>query len=396
MNEFKKLLSLPGPEKKKLGVEYTPAEINQQPEVWLKAYHILKEKRDEIEEFMKEAGLTGEKRATILLSGAGTSEYVGKAAQSVLRKALKREVISVPSTDFVSHPRAFIIPGSSYVLVSFARSGNSPESIASYNLFDKLSSGSKQIIITSNRQGELARVAEGDNHTLTIILPEETNDRSLAMTSSFSTMAFTACGLCFLNRMEELKSLAARLGAGARKVMDEYADALKVFITKPVKRVVYLGAGTLLGTMEECRLKMLEMTGGIIAANVNSFLGLRHGPQVFVDKDCLVAASLSTDFYAQQYELDLLKELKNKGQGAGILAICSQATDRIKHVADLVVELFPDGEAIADDYRIMTDVVAGQILALFKSLDIGLKPDNPSVSGTINRVVQGVVIYPFQ
>jgi len=39
------------------------------------------------------------------------------------------------------------------------------------------------------------------------------------------------------------------------------------------------------------------------------------------------------------------------------------------------------------------DVTVGQTLGLFKSLAFGLKPDNPSVKGVINRVVKGVKIY---
>ena len=71
----------------------------------------------------------------------------------------------------------------------------------------------------------------------------------------------------------------------------------------------------------------------------------------------------------------------------------SGAEEEIRSVATHVVELYPGGDPVDDDYRIMTDVVVGQILGTFKSLSLGLKPDNPSTSGTINRVVQGVVIY---
>jgi tagatose-6-phosphate ketose/aldose isomerase len=147
--------------------------------------------------------------------------------------------------------------------------------------------------------------------------------------------------------------------------------------------------------MEEARLKMLEMTEGRVAANVNTFLGLRHGPQVFVSSDCLVAAALASDPYVRQYEMDLLRELHRKGQGAGTLIICDRATDEIRQLASLCIELYPDGEAIGDAYRVLTDVVVGQVLATFKCLAVGLKPDNPSESGTISRVVQGVTIYPF-
>jgi tagatose-6-phosphate ketose/aldose isomerase len=34
-------------------------------------------------------------------------------------------------------------------------------------------------------------------------------------------------------------------------------------------------------------------------------------------------------------------------------------------------------------------------LAFEKSLQLGLGPDNPCPTGEVNRVVQGVTIYPF-
>lgn len=395
MNAFEQLLSTPDSEKQAQGIQYTPDEIAQQPEMWLKACDILAEQRDNIEVFLKEAGLKGENNVTAILSGAGSSEYIGNAVSYGLRRCLKRQVISVATTDFITHPQSFLVNGHGYVVISFARSGNSPESVATYNLVKQLAPKTRQIVITCNTEGELAKITEKDENSLCILLPEATNDQSLVMTSSFSTMAFTAIGLCFLDKPDELRLLAQQLGAGAKRVLSTYADELKRFITQPATRVSYLGSNALYGTMEECRLKMLEMTEGKVAANVNSFVGLRHGPQVFVNNECLVVAALSSDLYVRRYELDLLKELQQKDQGIGLLVICDRATEEIKALSPLCVELYPNSDGVEDEYRIMTDVVVGQILGTFKSLAVGLKPDNPSTSGTISRVVQGVKIYPF-
>lgn len=394
MNAFEQLLSIPESEQHQQGILYTPREIAQQPEMWLRTCDILAEQQANMNAFFQEAGLKGEKKAIVILSGAGSSEYIGNAGSYGLRKGLKRQIISVPSTDVIIQPQLFLVPGYAYVVMSFARSGNSPESVATYNLVKQFAPEAKQIVITCNKDGELARTAEQDRRSLCLFLPEETNDQSLVMTSSFSTMAFTAIGLSFLDKLEELRWLAQKLGAAARRVMREYADDLKRFITQPATRVSYLGSKALFGTMQECRLKMLEMTEGKIAVNVDSFVGLRHGPQVFINDECLVVAALSSDAYSRQYELDLLRELHQKGQGMGTLVICDHATEELRKLSSLCIELYPDGDAVADEYRVMTDVVVGQILGTFKSLAVGLKPDNPSTSGTISRVVQGVNIYP--
>jgi tagatose-6-phosphate ketose/aldose isomerase len=145
--------------------------------------------------------------------------------------------------------------------------------------------------------------------------------------------------------------------------------------------------------MQECHLKMLEMTDGIVAARFESFLGLRHGPQVFVNEDCAVVAALSSESRARNYELDMLEELGRKEQGCATMVICGQSDRRIDRLSASVVELFPEGEPVQDVHRVMIDVMVGQILGLFKSIRLGLKPDSPSRAGTIHRVVEGVKIY---
>jgi len=396
MNVFEQLLATSEAEKKRLGIQYTPSEIAQQPEMWLKTSQLLLEQRNRINAFLKATGVKGEKRATLLLCGAGSSGYIGTAVLYGLRKHFKRQVFSVPTTDMITHPQAFLHNGTPSVVVSFARSGNSPESLATYNFVKQFAPQTPQIVVTCNHQGELAKTAAEDAHTLCLILPEATNDRSLVMTSSFSTMAFTALGTGVLDDADALIALAEKLGNGAQRIMAVYADTLQEFITQSAIRVQYLGSGALFGTMEECRLKLLEMNDGKIAANVNSFVGLRHGPQVFVNDDCLVVAALASDPYVRQYELDLLRELQRKGQGMGTVIICDKANADIESLASFCLELYPEGDAVEDEYRIMTDVVVGQMLGTFKSMDLGLKPDSPSANGTISRVVQGVTIYPLQ
>lgn len=396
MNAFEALLNLPDEEKKLRGVEFTPKEIAQQPATWAKAAEIVRKRAGDIKDFMKSAGLVGKKEATLILTGAGSSEFVGNAVENVLRKRLKREVMSIPTTHFVTHPANVFVPGKNYVVLSFARSGNSPESMATYNLVKKVCPAAKQIAITCNKDGKLAKAAKSDKGSLYIELPAETNDESLVMTSSYSTMAFTACGLCFLDAPDELASLAARLGAAGKRIIKEYGDVLKKIASLNFNRACFLGSNALWGTMQECHLKMQEMTEGRVAAMFNSFVGLRHGPQVFANQDCVIVAALSCAPYVRKYELDLLRELKAKKQGCATLVVCDRATAEIRELCTDVVELFPNVDPVDDDFRVMTDVMIGQMLGTFKSIQCGLKPDNPSVSGMINRVVQGVTIYPYE
>lgn len=41
-------------------------------------------------------------------------------------------------------------------------------------------------------------------------------------------------------------------------------------------------------------------------------------------------------------------------------------------------------------------ILYGQILALYKSIALGITPDNPCPSGSVNRIVQGVTVHPYK
>ena len=426
MNEFERLLALPDKEKKNRGLLHTPREIAQQPDMWLETANRLLRQREPVRDFLKSAGFCDALRPTsgtpvsaaaestmgsrcrtreggVLLSGAGSSEYIGRAAAPALEQALSASVRVAPSTDLVVRPLAHLRPELRFLIIHFARSGNSPESAASFRLAERLSPRSHQLCITCNPEGALAKLAESaaekSGKARCFLLPEETNDRSLVMTSSFSSMALTAMLIPSLCRSdvsdERMRSLVSSLADAARRVLRQYADELHAAANRPFGRAVFLGDGPCLGVMQECCLKMLEMTEGKVAAGASSFLGLRHGPQVFIDGECLVAASLSSRSYTRQYEIDLLKELRSKKQGMVFIVICHKSDPTVRELADVCVELLPEGEIPDDAYRGIADLVAGQVLALFKCLQLGLEPDSPSSAGTIHRVVEGVRIYPF-
>lgn len=393
MNAFEKIINLSQNEKEEKGLVHTPREIFQQPEIWKKVAGLLKNNRNEIKDFMEHAGLYGKNESTVILTGAGSSEYIGNSICNHLRKMLKREVISIPTTHFVTHAGSTLVKGHKYTLISFARSGDSPESLATYDIIRKLFPDVKHIVITCNKNGALAKKALKNKDLLPIILPDESNDRSLVMTSSFTGMAFAGAGLGYIDSPDEFSRNAGLLVDAAKRIFENYGDVIKEIADIPFKRACYLGSNTLFGSMQECHLKLQEMTEGKVAARYDSFLGLRHGPKVFVNNESVVIAALSSESYPKKYELDLLKELKESTQALATLVICSKKTPEIEKVSTHSIELFPEGSPVDDGLRFMTDTIIGQILGLFKSLYFGLKPDNPSTSGTINRVVKGVVIY---
>lgn len=393
MTLFEDLLHYTIEKKEKLGMVHTPKEIRQQPGSWAKTIDLLDERKEELTAFLGRAGLRNGGSATVISAGAGSSEFIGSATQSILQTGFQRQVISTPTTHLVTHARDVFLPDHEYVLISFARSGNSPESVATYNEANKYAEKLNHIVITCNRHGALAGKTKSDSNAVCVLLPEETNDRSLVMTSSFSSMALAAAGLAWLDKFDDFKTISDSLIKAAERVFSSYGNVIADFASIPFTRACYLGSNTLFGTMQECQLKMLEMSDGKVATRFESFLGLRHGPQVFVDSDCVVIAALATDESVRRYELDLLHELRSKNQGCGVLTICDRKNAEIDETSTHVIELFPDEPGVPDQFRVMTDVIVGQIIATIKCLQLGLRPDTPSASGVISRVVQGVTIY---
>jgi tagatose-6-phosphate ketose/aldose isomerase len=387
MNAFEKLAASARPLQ-------TVREIAQQPAAWRRTLDVLRARRNDIASFLSASARGGEPPA-LILAGAGSSEYVGRSIEAALRRTLKRPVSTVPTTHFVTHAETVFFPDREYILVSFARSGNSPESVATFRRVQEQFPRVKQLAITCNRSGELARLAAQSTGSLCILLPEETNDASLAMTSSFSSLALAGLSLGFLDSFELFSTLVDTAVAGAERVLGEYGDVIRDFADLKFSRACYLGSDALHGAMHEARLKMQEMTAGRVAATFDSFLGLRHGPQVFVNDACVVVAALSSSPTVRRYELDLLRELKEKKQGTGTLVICGRSDGEVREAATAVIELFPTREPLPDDCRVFTDIVACQILATFKSISLGLSPDNPSPDGIIHRVVEGISIHPW-
>jgi len=376
------------------GAFYTVAEIYQQPAVWKKTAGLLIKNTEGMIKFLIDAEILNNHNAVIYITGAGSSEFVGNAVAPFLQKELACTVISVSTTDFITQPENYLLPGKKILVISLGRSGNSPESIATFEKTSDFSEDVSQLVVTCNKEGKLAELARLDSRSYSVILPEETNDVSLVMTSSYSSMALSMLYLAYFNKRDDFLKLTDLVSQSAEYILGNWADCVKNFITKDTQRIQYLGTCELKGAANESWLKVLEMTDGQVVSMFNSYLGLRHGPQVFADKTSLVIAFISSDDYRRRYEIELLQEMQNKEQAQDYLFVCQNPNDRIKALQGQVLEVLPVGsEVIPEAFRVLSDTVVGQLNGVFKSLQLNLKPDNPSISGVINRVVSGVTIY---
>jgi tagatose-6-phosphate ketose/aldose isomerase len=184
----------------------------------------------------------------------------------------------------------------------------------------------------------------------------------------------------------------ARLAEAGTRVLDSCVPLLRSLVHARFERVVYLGSNELKGLAREAALKMLELTDGRVIAIADSPLGFRHGPKTILNGSTLVVAFLSNDAHARRYELDLLTELRRDAVAGRVIALAGRDGGG-RHPDDLL--LAPGVDTVSDLELCLPYVVFAQALGMLRSLSLGLSPDSPNAAGTVNRVVQGVSIYPY-
>lgn len=355
--------------------------------MWSDTYRIVLEKEKEIKSFMS---LYFNEDVTVIFTGAGTSSFIGNILQFIMYRYNITNHKSVATTDITTHAESIFNKNKKYILVSFARSGNSPESIVAMELANSICGNNvAHIIITCNEQGELATLTDKEN-SLLLVLPPETNDKGLAMTSSFTSMLLASMMIFDINKIESKRSSIEILCNKASFLISHYASQIMKIASGDFQRAVFLGSGEIKGIAEECHLKLQELTDGKIICLFDSFLGFRHGPKAAINEKTILIYLFSDDEKIFQYEKDLVTQINN--QEKPVLQLYFSQKERQLENIEFALEMFPEKE-IQTEYDVLLYVLIGQLLGIFKSVELNLDPDNPSVNGKIARVVEGVTIY---
>jgi tagatose-6-phosphate ketose/aldose isomerase len=367
------------------GALHTAREIAQQPRSWLRTESLLNGLSGRIEEFVHP--LTAGADSRLILTGAGSSSFIGEALAPLLLQQLDRRVEAIATTDLLAAPYLYLQQNVPTLLVSFGRSGNSPESAAVVDLASRLVPKCRHLVLTCNEHGTLHQRFRDRDDSLVILLPTETHDQGFAMTSSFTSMLLAAW--LIFRRSDEAPPVAAIARAG-ELLLSQHGAALRDLAACKFSRVVYLGSGCFKGLAREAALKLLEMTDGQIVASSDSALGFRHGPKAIVNNDTLVFVFVSNDSYTRRYDLDLLRELRSEGRAGRVVAVTAQTSDAAIGTEFLSISGL---ETAQDASLLFPYIVCAQLYAFHRSLALGNSPDEPIMSGTVNRVVRGVTVH---
>lgn len=353
---------------------WTAKEISQQPKIWLEAEQEVKNKQAQLDNFL--TPILAIPNLRIILTGAGTSAYIGDAVAPHLSVVNCRLFEAISTTDLVSNPNHNLLKKTPTLLISYGRSGNSPESVGAVDIADQVVDDCYHLVLTCNPNGELAKYGQKNPKAFSLLMPEGTLDESFAMTSSYSSMYVTTLAIF----APDSSQLASAVNWTESLLNNNSVEGIKKHAKNNCDRLVFLGCGPLLGIAREAALKCLELTSGKVLSYCESPLGFRHGPKSLVTDSTEIVLLSSSDEYTKAYDQDLWAEL---------------VRDDTASIFRLDASSFAQDDVLEDIWAGLAYIVYCQILSFFKSIDFEISPDNPCPSGEVNRVVQGVTIYPL-
>lgn len=370
----------------------TAKEIIQQPDTWRESVKNLIKNKIEIKSFID--SFLSKKEFRIILTGAGTSAFAGEVCEPYLTSLLNKRVEAIATTDLVASPKSYFIKDIPTLLVSFARSGNSPESVHAVNLASQLVDDLYQIVITCNENGKLAKNTVNDEKSLLLLMPPQTNDLGFAMTSSFTTMVLNAMAVFNINNIENFSSDVDKLSNSVNDFIENNIEKVTSLSNEDFERIVYLGSSTSKGIARESALKVLELTAGKVNASYDTPLGFRHGPKSVVDDKTVSVIYISNDEYTRKYDLDLAKEMLAHKKNDKVVIVGDNIEEDILNKADYVFNVENINYNVENKVLLpLQQIIFGQMLSLLKSVNLGITPDNPCPTGEVNRVVQGVILH---
>lgn len=388
------LLGIETQELKKIGGYNTCFEMVNQLNLWSQGVNIIKENQHRIKAFLdKVLAVEGLK---IYLVGAGSSAKAASIVESYIKKITGKEVKAIPSTSLITHEDYFI-DESPALLVSLGSSGNTTEALEAVELFKKKDIKLYQMLIICSSKGAIVRENADKEDVLYIPIPEGTKGKSFAATGEFTLLVQYALMLFDIERINYYEDMFNNIISEGKEFLVREIDKLQEISKRHYDSIVALGSNSLTYLASEMGLKVNELSAGKQNTQFNSILEFRHGPKLVLNSNALITFLFSHDEHALKYELDMLKECYGDKRQSTIVAVSMNFNEEITDNCDYYFYFnksdLTNKNYIDDSHVIFSYSLYIQSIAILKSIYMGLSPDMPDSSGTVNKVAQGVKIY---
>jgi len=116
----------------------------------------------------------------------------------------------------------------------------------------------RHLVVSCNEDGRMVELARQSKDALAIVLDDAVNDRSLAMTSSFTNMLVFGQALAHLWEPDHFEETLAHMTAAANHILHEGSYLAHELAGKGHRQACFVGAGGLGATAQESALKLLS------------------------------------------------------------------------------------------------------------------------------------------
>ena len=369
----------------------TAEEIENQPVIWKKLAAYLNENSEDLKAFMNH--VMGVKDLRIIFTGAGSSAFIGESMSMMLMQecGIRSEVHH--TTDIVATPEAIFCDVPT-LLVSYSRSGSSPESCAAIRIAQKYVKELYNLVLVCNNDSALSRLPMDEEKTRVIHIPQEACDQGFAMTCSVSCMSLATWCLFSGVKMDEHIAYIPTLADSVAEQMSSIQKTAAQVAAWDYRRIVYLGFGALRGLAREGAVKSQELTNGFVCAMFDTPTGFRHGPKTVLNDETLTVVMTSPLRNAGLYDADMINELTSQKVKNRVAVVADEKLGYDLSAADYVCAYRTPGvyDRLEIDAYIYS-LMFLQLLSFEKSYDLHMTTDNPCPGGEVNRVVQGIIIH---
>ena len=328
-------------------------EISRQPE----SFQIVKNQFGKFDKIIEKC--MEKKYTKVIFLGCGTSYYIAASAHSYFSKYTNISSIFLASYEFFLNTETYVKENEEILIVPFTRVASTSETMNAVKkglTFKNVTS----LQITTDEFSETYS-------TYSLYIPDMF-EKSIVMTSSYSTMLYTAMYLtqkvagnenCLkeLGKLPEItKNIIESFQKESKRMGEELSDKTLL---------VGLGSGHLYGLAGETSVKVKEMA--LIPTEVYYSFEYRHGPISIADENTVFVYFVSKDTADEDYKL--IKELK--ALKSTVIAL-GKINDEIKEVCDysFSTELCECSEAPAI-------IIPIQYFGCYMAIAKQLNPDSP-------------------
>ena len=369
----------------------TAQEIEGQPAVWKKLAAVLTERKDEMKAFIDKIRAIPNLR--IIFTGAGSSAFIGESMSMMLMQEFGIRSECQHTTDVVATPESIFYDVPT-LLVSYSRSGSSPESCAAIEVAQRHVSQLYNLVLVCNNDSALSRMPLDPENNKIFAIPQEACDQGFAMTCSVSCMALATWVLFSGDQMDKrihyLSTLADSVAAQMPALQQQAAQIAQWDYT----RIVYLGFGSLRGLAREGAVKSQELTNGYVCATYDTPTGFRHGPKTMINDETLIVMMATPLPFASLYDYDMIRELSTQKVKNRVVVVADEQQRYDLSDASYAIRYQSPTEFEGSEMNAyLYSLVFLQLLSFERSYALNITTDNPCPGGEVNRVVQGVIIH---